>query len=103
MGAALTGFLAIIQALIPSISSSVVVQQVLNGLIQIIPVLVKEAQDLVPMVKNIIAALSANPASTADQLATLKALDQLTDSAFEAAAAKALAEDAAAAATPPAA
>lgn len=102
MSGVLTGILAILQAIVPSLTSSSVVQQVINALIQIIPVLVKEAQDLVPMIKNIIVALSSNPAATADQLATLKALDQLTDSAFEAAAAKALAEDAAAA-TPPAA
>ena len=93
-------FLALLQTILPAITSSASVQAFINALIQIIPVLVKEAQDLVPMVKNIIAALGSNPASTADQLATLKALDQLTDSAFEAAAAKALAEDAAAQATP---
>ncbi len=91
-----TAVLAILQAIAPSLSTSATVQTVINALIQIIPVLVKEAQDLVPMVKNIIAALGSNPASTADQLATLKALDQLTDAAFEAAATKALAEDAAA-------
>lgn len=100
MSAILTGILAILQALVPSITSSATVQQIINALIQILPVLVKEAQDLVPMIKNIIAALSENAASTADQLATLKALDQLTDAAFEAAATKALAEDAAASATP---
>lgn len=92
--------LAILQAIVPSLSTSATVQTVINALIQIIPVLVKEAQDLVPMVKNIIAALGSNPASTADQLATLKALDQLTDAAFEAAATKALAEDSAAPASP---
>ncbi len=100
MTSIVTGILAILQALVPSITTSATVQTIINSLIQIIPVLVKEAQDLVPMVKNIIAALSSNPAATADQLATLKALDQLTDSAFEAAAVKALAEDAAAATRP---
>lgn len=95
-----TAVLAILQAIAPSLSTSATVQTVINALIQIIPILVKEAQDLVPMVKNIIAALGSNPASTADQLATLKALDQLTDSAFEAAATKALAEDAAAPTSP---
>jgi hypothetical protein len=99
MSALLTAVLAILQAVAPSLSSSATVQTVINALIQILPALVKEAQDLVPMIKNIIAALSANPASTTDQLATLKALDQITDAAFEAAAAKALAEDAAPAAS----
>lgn len=103
MTSIVTGILAILQALVPSITTSATVQTIINSLIQIIPVLVKEAQDLVPMVKNIIAALGSNPASTAEQLATLKALDQLTDAAFEAAAAKAIAEDAAAQPAPPAA
>lgn len=100
MTSIITGVLTILQALVPSLTSSGTVQQIINALIQIIPVVVKEAQDLVPMIKNIIAALGSNPASTADQLATLKALDQLTDAAFEAAATKALAEDAAAPASP---
>jgi hypothetical protein len=39
------------------------------------------------VVKNIIAALQANPATTESQLAALQALDQQADAAFEAAAA----------------
>jgi peptidoglycan hydrolase CwlO-like protein len=51
-------------------------------------------------VKNIIAALQANPATTESQLASLQALDQQIDAAFEAAAASTDAEVAAAPAAP---
>ena len=70
------------------------ITSIVNALIQLIPTLVQEYEDLVPIVKNIIASLSANPATTADQLATLKALDAQVDADFEAAATAAQAEDA---------
>lgn len=69
------------------------ITSIINALVSLIPVLVKEYNDLVPIVKNIIAALSANPATTADQLTTLQALDAKVDSDFESAAAEASAED----------
>ncbi len=93
----LAAVLSLLQTVAPALSSSSVIQSVINILTQILPVAIKEVQDVTPAIKNIIAALSTNPATTADQLATLKALDTLTDANFEAAATKALAEDAAAA------
>lgn len=69
------------------------ITSIITALVNLIPTLVKEYEDLVPIVKNIIAALSANPATTADQLATLQALDAKVDSDFETAAAEASAED----------
>jgi phage-related protein len=92
--------LALIQQLIPVISGAgapAIISQILTVLTQVVPLLVNEYTALLPMVKNIIAALSANPAATADQLATLQTLDVQTDAAFEAAASAALAQDAAAA------
>lgn len=71
------------------------ITSIINALIKLVPTLVKEYEDLVPIVKNIIAALSANPAATADQLATLQALDAKVDTDFEAAATAAEAEDSA--------
>jgi hypothetical protein len=70
------------------------ITSIINALIQLIPTLVKEYEDLVPIVKNIIASLSANPATTADQLATLQTLDAKVDADFEAAATAAQAQDA---------
>ena len=75
------------------------ITSIINALVGLIPTLVQEYEDLVPIVKNIIAALSANPATTADQLATLQQLDAKVDADFEAAAWAAQAEDT----TPPAA
>lgn len=69
------------------------ITSIINALVSLIPVLVKEYEDLVPIVKNIIAALSVNSATTADQLKTLQDLDAKVDSDFESAAAEALAED----------
>lgn len=73
-----------------------VIAKIIEALTEIIPVAIKEYQALVPMVKGVIAALSANPATTADQLATLQAIDKQTDADFDAAAAAAEAEDKAA-------
>jgi phage-related protein len=99
MSAIIPVVLALIQQLIPVISGAgapAIISQILTVLTQVIPLLVNEYTALLPMVKNIIAALSANPAATADQLTNLQALDVQTDAAFEAAASAALAQDAAA-------
>lgn len=53
---------------------------------EIIPVAIKEANDLDAPIKAIIAALSAHPATTKVQLATLRALEAKVDAAFDAAA-----------------
>ena len=97
MSAVIPMIISLLSQLIPALGSSStasLVGQIISILIQIIPILVKEYNDLVGPVKNIIAALSANPATTAAQLQTLQALDIAMDNAFEAAAAKALAQDA---------
>jgi hypothetical protein len=63
----------------------------INGVISIIeklmPLIVDEISAVYQSAKNIIAALSANPATTAEQAATLAQFDAQVDAAFEAAAA----------------
>jgi hypothetical protein len=63
----------------------------INGVISIIeklmPLIVDEISAVYQSTKNIIAALSANPATTAEQAATLAQFDAQVDAAFEAAAA----------------
>lgn len=66
---------------------------IISTLTTLIPTLVQEYKDLVTPVKNIIGALSANPAATADQVATLQALDAKVDADFETAVAQATADD----------
>lgn len=63
----------------------------INGVISILeklmPLIVDEVSAVYTSAKNIIAALSANPATTAEQAATLAQFDAQVDAAFEAAAA----------------
>ncbi len=90
MSAILTPIVALITQLLPLLgaatSASPLITQIIETLVAILPSIVQEAIDLVPAIKNIIAALSANPATTAEQMATLADLDAKCDAAFEAAA-----------------
>lgn len=80
----ITTLLTLIQSLLPQIGvDNKAVNTVLTALISLVPIVVTEAQQALPAVKNIIAALSSNPATTDAQLATLKALDAKVDQAFE--------------------
>jgi len=90
MSAAIAAILNLIEQLLPAILSSTnvtLVDSIINALVGMLPFIIQEVQDLATPVKNIIAALSANPATTADQLAALQALDIQVDKAFEDAAA----------------
>lgn len=79
--------IALLGQLIPLVgTNSGLISTILNTLIAMIPTIVTEVETMIPPIKNIIAALQANPATTADQMATLQALDQQCDQAFEAAA-----------------
>jgi hypothetical protein len=87
MAALASTIVAMLVQLLPLIGgTSSTIASILNVLIQLIPIVTQEVVDLLPAIKNIIAALSANPAATTDQLATLAALDAQVDAAFEAAA-----------------
>jgi len=84
MTAVIQTLLQVIQSLLPQIgANNSIVNTILSALIQLVPIVVSEAQELLIPVRNIIAALQANPATTADQQATLKALDAQVDAAFE--------------------
>lgn len=74
------------------------VDKVINFLVGIIPLVEKEAETVAPYIKNIIAALRSNSATTVSQLAQLATLDAQADAAFAEAAKAADAADAAAAA-----
>jgi hypothetical protein len=97
MSAIVSAVIALIEAVLPNITVSAVVQQIIQTLITLLPAIVQEAEDLAPAVKNIIAALSSNPAATADQITQLQALDAQVDAAFDQAAAAAEAQDGSAA------
>lgn len=93
MSALLTTILALIEQLVPGGTSVAVVEKIIAVLIQLIPVVVQEYQDLLPIVQNIITALKSDPSTTARQLAALEEMEVTYDAEFEAAAAAALAED----------
>ena len=88
MSSIASAVVALLTQLLPILSTSAggTVAAVINTLLEIIPVVVQEATDLITPIKNVIAALSANPATTAEQMAKLATLDKQCDDAFEAAA-----------------
>jgi len=93
MSTIVTAVIALIEAILPNITVSAVVEKIIETLITLLPAVIHEAQDLAPAVKNIIAALSSNPAATPDQITQLQALDAQVDAAFDQAAAAAAAQD----------
>lgn len=93
MTAMLTTILSLISTLVPAGTNAALIEKIVAALIQIVPVVVKEYQDLVPIVRNIVAALKADPSTTAAQLEQLQRLEVEWDADFEAAAAAAIAED----------
>jgi malonyl CoA-acyl carrier protein transacylase len=89
MSAVITAVLALIEQLLPMLTSSAnvtLIDGIIEALTKMLPFIIQEVEALVTPVKNIIAALSATPATTAAQLAQLQALDAQVDSAFDAAA-----------------
>jgi hypothetical protein len=65
-----------------------VITSVISTLTSFLPFIISEISSLYQPVKNIIAALSATPATDAAQLGQLQVLDAQVDAAFEAAAAQ---------------
>lgn len=91
MNAAFTAILALLQQLLPLISSgsasSGVVATVVNLLKTWLPLITTGIADFYGPVKNIIAALQGSGAVTPEQIADLKAMDSKIDADFEAASA----------------
>jgi hypothetical protein len=87
MSAAISAVLALIEQILPLLGTSqtALIDSIINALATWLPLITTEIAALFTPIKNIIAALSANPATTAAQLTTLQALDAQVDSAFEAA------------------
>ena len=100
MTAAITALLGMIGQLIPLLTSSAnatVIDSIIVTLTGFLPYIIEEISSLYQPIKNIIAALSASPATDAAQAAALATLDAQVDAAFEAVAAQTDADVAAAA------
>lgn len=93
IGTVVTALLSLLQTIAPSAAGSSAITSIINTLIQILPVLIKEFNDLVPIVQNIINALKSNVDITPEQLDQLSTIEVQYDSEFEIAAAAAQAED----------
>jgi len=87
MSGALTLLLTVLAQIAPSLHVSASITSIITTLVELIPILVKEFQDVVPLVKNIITALRGNNAITEEQLKSLDDLEAKIDAEFEAAAA----------------
>ena len=88
--AIITAILSMVEQLLPAVTSSsnvTLISTIISALTNMLPFIVQEITSLYTPVKNIIAALSATPATNAQQLSDLQALDAQVDAAFEAAAA----------------
>jgi hypothetical protein len=77
------GILNALLSAIPQITNAKTINQIVAWLLQLEPVIVQFYTDLGPIISNVIAALSANPATTATQIATLKQLDAKVDASFD--------------------
>lgn len=93
MSGAIIALLTVIAQIAGALGSTSQVVSIISLLERIIPVVIKEYQDVAPFVKNIIGALKGNATVTPDQLAQLDILDAQVDEEFEAAATAAEVED----------
>jgi hypothetical protein len=80
--------ISILGNVVPQIgANSVLIGEIITDLAAIIPALVKEVEDVVPMIQNIITALKAKDGITPEQLAALDVMEAQLDADFDKAAA----------------
>lgn len=97
MEALIPAGLSLIQTLIGGTSlAAPVIKYAVEFVTAAAPVVIQEYHDLKPIVKNIIVALKADPLTLPTQLEELEKSEIIIDAAFEAEAARAIAEDEAA-------
>jgi CHASE3 domain sensor protein len=88
--------LTLLEQLLPRLAgaNAPLISQIISGLVALVPLLIKEYNDAVPFVNNVIQLLKNHDKVTPEQLQTLDILETQIDASFEAAAAAAQAEDA---------
>ena len=87
--------LTLVNSLVPG-ATTTIITKIVDALVTLVPIIIKEAQDLTPIIRNIITLLRGNGEVTTEQLDQLDAMEAQLDAAFDASDAKAQAEDAAA-------
>ena len=95
MDAIITLVLSLLQAVEPQLAgaNAALITKIIEGLIALIPLLVKEYQAVIPFIQNVITILKSNNQVTPEQLAALDALEVQIEADFEKAATDALAQD----------
>ena len=88
MTAVLLAALTVISQIAGSLGTPSAITSIIDLLVKILPTLIKEVQDVAPIVQNIIDALRNNNVITPEQLTSLDDLEAKADAAFEAAAAE---------------
>jgi hypothetical protein len=88
MTAVLLAALTVISQIAGSLGTPAAITSIIDLLVKILPTLIKEVQDVAPIVQNIIDALRNNNVVTPEQLTALDELEAKADADFEAAAAE---------------
>ncbi len=87
ISAAVMAVLTLIEQILPLLGvggqAASLLGTIITTLIKFMPLIENEVETVYQSVKNIIAALSANPAATADQVKTLQDLDAQVDKAWD--------------------
>jgi hypothetical protein len=88
MSAAVLSVLTLIGNILPLLTGGsttvTLIEDIIAALVKFMPMIVDEVGTVYTAVKNIIGALSSNPAATADQMTALTALDKQVDDAWSA-------------------
>src|SRR5882724_4314376 len=87
--------LSMLEAIAPG-ATTVVIEKVINILVALIPIVIQEYQALLPIVRNVIAALQQSGDITPEQWDALDAMSAQYDADFKTALDAAVAQDAAA-------
>lgn len=85
--------LALILQLLPVGGNAALIDKIIEALVAVYPLILQEYKDLVPIVKNIIAALRSDSSTMAGQLDALDKMEAQLDADYETAAAAAAAAD----------
>ena len=93
MSTIIVAIVSLLASIAPLVTNNGSIAKIIQTLTDLIPLIVKEISDIVPMVKNIIAALKGNPEVTQEQIDSLDQMSAKLDAEFDAAAAAAQAED----------
>lgn len=87
ISAAVMAVLTLIEQILPLLTGGgttvTLIANIIEALVKFMPLIEDELSTVYTSVKNIIAALSSNPATTADQMTALQALDKQVDDAWD--------------------